>query len=63
MINENTRIGYFLGQRDALAGILAETYSTTKLPAVAKLYEARYGRHFSHSWHVDENAGRGNINT
>ena len=54
MTQDETQIYYWLGQRDMLASILAETMHKIKLPAQAKLYKESFEEHFSHQWHVED---------
>ncbi len=45
---------YSLGQRDTLAGILAENFKEKKLPEIAKLYKDNFGDHFTLKWHLNK---------
>ena len=50
-MSEDTKLGYFLGQRDMLASVLAETNKKIKLKEQAEFYEKHFGEHFSLEWH------------
>lgn len=51
--NEDMKMGYWLGQRDMLAAILAETKDKIKLPAQANFYKENFKEeHLSHKWHL-----------
>jgi hypothetical protein len=50
------KLFYWLGYRDALAGVLAETKDKIKLPDLAIQYEKlAKEKHFSHQWHTNPN--------
>jgi hypothetical protein len=52
-MDENLKLGYWLGQRDMLASILAETRDKIKLPEQAEFYKKTFKEeHFSHKWHI-----------
>jgi len=52
---EKINYWYYLGYRDAIAGVLAENKDIEKMPKLAEYYEKISGeRHFSHDYHTSE---------
>lgn len=50
---DNVKLFYALGYRDALASVLAEYKDKIKLPDLAAIYLESYGeKHFSHEYHT-----------
>ena len=52
---DDMRLGYYLGQKDMLAYVLAETKDKVKLPILAEEYKLSFKEaHFSHKWHTSQ---------
>ena len=53
-MNDNEKVMYSIGYKDAVAGVLADTKDKFKLPEQAKWYEESFKeKHFSHEWHTN----------
>lgn len=53
-MNEDNKVYYQLGYRDAIAGVLAENKDKIKLKELAEYYEKSFKeKHFSHDWHTN----------